>query len=88
MKFRIVINRIWHIASSNLWLLEGEKTEGDLTHGFRGTVQLHDREILITIKSVAMVDGGKIDLRRVLLSIEKPECDPRLLEGRELISTE
>jgi hypothetical protein len=88
MKFRILIRRIWRIESSDLWLLEGQKLEGDLGHNMQGNVRLEGETVSVAIKSVAMVNGGPPDLEAVLLSIEKPCCNPRLLEGRELTSND
>jgi hypothetical protein len=88
MKFRVLIKKIWRIESSDLWLLEGEKIEGDTVHNCLGVVELGDRIAHIRIKSVAMTNGGKIDLRQVLLSIQKPDCDPSLLAGKVLVALE
>lgn len=88
MSFKFTIEKTDEIKSAKIYCLEGCVEEGNIEVGDQGRVEIAGKSILLKVQSAVLINRTrKSELnRKFTLSIEKPECDLKDLEGKLFLS--
>lgn len=87
LSFRFLVEKAELLTSARTYCLTGRMVEGSVTHNTLAVADVDGESLPVKIKTVAFVDPAKVDAERMTLTIEQPDYDIRLLEGKELVKS-
>ena len=88
MSFKFSIEKTDEIKSAKIYCLEGFIQEGSIQIGDCAHVEINGQSIGLEIQSIVGINRNRLAeyAKKITISINKPECNLKELEGKVLIS--